>query len=176
MILINILLVNKKDEIIGKAEKIKAHKGKGLLHRAFSVFVFYNDQLLIQKRNKNKYHSGGLWSNTCCSHPTTAKNLLQNVKKRLEEEMGFTCDINYEFKFKYEKTFSNKMTEKEIDYVFIGNCNKKPNIQPNPTEVEDWKWIKINKLRKYIKNNSSQYTYWFKKSYKKVYEIYNNKY
>ena len=101
---------------------------------------------------------------------------MKIVKDRLKEEMGFKCDLNYEFKFQYEKDFCNNITEKEIDYVYIGNCENKPIVNPNPKEVDDWKWIEIPKLKDDLKANPEKYTYWFNISLNRVIDIYNKKY
>ena len=142
------------------------HK-KGLLHRAFSLFVFNNrGELLLQKRNKNKYHSGGLWTNTCCSHPRKGEELPLAIHRRLGEEMGFDCELNEIFSFTYKKTFENGLTEHEFDHVFIGYYDNDPKI--NTEEADSWKWISIEKLQTDIKNHPESYTYWFIKSLPRV--------
>ncbi len=117
----NVILVDQDDNEIGIMEKLQAHQ-LGKLHRAFSIFIFNDDkdQMLIQKRAKEKYHSGGLWSNTCCSHPRPEENIVAAAKRRLHEEMGFECDVREVFSRKYRTTFENNLTENEFDYIFIG--------------------------------------------------------
>jgi isopentenyl-diphosphate delta-isomerase len=160
--MIKVILVDKNDNQIGTEEKLKAHQ-EGKLHRAFSIFLFNSKgEMLLQKRAKTKYHSGGLWSNTCCSHPRPGKDLLSEVKKRLKEEMGIengVKDLKELFSFIYKANLG-KLTEHEFDYVFVGEFNGTP--EPNPEEVEDWKWIKPEELRKDVKGNPQKYTEWFR--------------
>ncbi|GBD34035.1 Isopentenyl-diphosphate Delta-isomerase [bacterium HR34] len=155
-----IILVDENDNEIGFEEKLEVHK-KGKLHRAFSIFVFNSKgELLIQKRAKNKYHSGGLWTNTCCSHPHPGENLEEAVHRRLKEEMGFDCNLKEIFSFIYKVKFENGLTENELDHVFIGVYDGE--VKPNQNEVEDFKWVNINTLLKDIQFNEDKYTYWFK--------------
>lgn len=162
-----VILVNEKDEEIGKEEKIKAHL-EGKLHRAFSIFIFNKKgEMLLQKRAKGKYHSGGLWSNACCSHPRPGYELEEEARKRLKEEMGIKADPKEIFSFSYKADFG-KIKENEIDHVFIGEYEGNPN--PDPEEVEDWKWIKAQELRKDVKENPQNYTYWFKLIFERVLE------
>lgn len=157
-----IILVNEEDEKVSSEEKIKAHKDGGKLHRAFSVFIFNSEgKLLLQKRAENKYHSGGLWSNTCCSHPYEGESVKKAAESRLKAEMGFTCDLQEEFSFIYEADFDSGLTEKEFDHVLFGVCKKKPD--PNPDEVSDWKWVEPEEVRKDAKENPGEYTPWFRK-------------
>lgn len=163
-----VILVDKRDNEIGKEEKLKAHK-QGKLHRAFSIFVFNSkNELLIHKRSKDKYHSGGLWTNTCCSHPRPGEKIEEAAKRRLKEEMGLDCKLKKVLSFVYKKEFGNGLIENEYDHVFIGNCDIPPN--PDEEEVEDWKWINIEELKKDIQQNQQNYTYWFKFVIDKVIE------
>lgn len=155
-----VILVDKNDKEIGVEEKIKAHR-EGKLHRAFSIFVFNSSgELLLQKRAKTKYHSGGLWSNTCCSHPIPKEPIKETIHKRLKEEMGFDCVLKEVFSFIYKANFENGLSEYEFNHVFIGNFDGKP--IPNPKEVEKWKWVNKEKLKKDIKERPKKYTFWFK--------------
>ena len=160
----SVILVDENDKILGFDEKILVHK-KGLLHRAFSIFIVRkktdNTEVLLQKRRKNKYHCGGLWSNTCCSHPKPGENVLEAAKRRLKEEMGFTTDLYYLDKFLYEAKLSNNLTEKELDYVFVGFFSQEK-FNVNQDEVEDYKWISSDELEKDIGKNQKNYTPWFK--------------
>ena len=158
--MIRIILVNKNDKEIGTEEKLKAHK-EGKLHRSFSIFLFNKKgELLIQKRAKSKYHSPGLWSNTCCSHPRPGRDLEDEAKKRLKEEMGIVeCDLKEVFGFTYNLKIGD-LIEHEFDHVFLGTFDGKP--KPNPKEAEDWKWINKKELKKDIKENPGKYTAWFK--------------
>jgi len=161
-----VILVDEKDNPVGEMEKMEAHK-KGLLHRCFSIFIFNQaGELLLQKRAKEKYHSGGLWSNTCCSHPAPLENTLDAAHRRLEEEMGIDCEIKETYTFIYKAKLDNDLTEYEYDHVFVGNCNSDP--KPNPEEVEDWKWVDLKWLEEDMKNNPQNYTYWLKDCFSDV--------
>ncbi len=121
-----VILVDENDNELGKEEKLKAHK-EGKLHRCFSILIFNSkEELLIQKRAKNKYHSGGLWANTCCSHPKPGEDTEIAAHRRLKEEFGFDCELKQLFNFTYKKTFDNGLTENEFDHVFIGITNSEP--------------------------------------------------
>jgi len=160
-----VVLVNKKDEAVGVEEKMKTHLD-GKLHRAFSIILFNKKgEVLIQQRAKSKYHSPGLWSNTCCSHPKPKENLDQAAKRRLKEEMGITTDLKKKFSFIYKAKLSH-LTEYEFDHVFLGRFDGKP--KPNKKEVEDWKWMKLTDLEKDIKKNPQKYTPWFKIIFDKI--------
>jgi len=161
-----ILTVDEKDNVIGKGEKIKVHR-EGKLHRAFSIFVFNSKgKLLLQKRAKSKYHSGGLWTNTCCSHQRDGETLEKAVHRRLKEEMGFDCELKEVFTFTYRVKFDDGLSENEYDHVFFGKFDGKPD--PNPDEVDDWKWVSLEELRKDIQKNPDDYTYWLKVSIDRV--------
>ncbi len=161
-----VVLVNEDDNEIGVEEKVKAHK-EGKLHRAFSIFIFNSKgELLLQRRAGNKYHSGGLWSNTCCSHPKPGESIEHAAHRRLREEMGFDCSLNEVSRFIYRAELNNGLTEWELDHVFIGKYDGE--VNPNPNEVEDWKWININDLKDDIKRNPNNYTVWFKMALDKV--------
>jgi len=167
-----VLLVDEHDHFIGRMEKIEAHE-KGLLHRAFSVFV-YNDngELLMQKRAYSKYHTPGLWTNTCCSHQREGETNVEAGKRRLQEEMGFTTDLEDQFSFIYKAPFSNGLTEHEYDHILTGHFNGIPN--PNPNEVAEWKWMKLDEIEKDIEEQPENYTAWFKILLEKYLEKLNN--
>jgi isopentenyl-diphosphate Delta-isomerase len=153
-----VILVDENDQAIGEMEKMEAHK-KGLLHRAFSVFVFNDkDELLLQRRALEKYHSGGLWTNTCCSHPGPNQNLEKAIKERLVEEMGFSTDVEKRFSFIYKYPLDNDLIEHELDHVYFAYSNEKP--KPNPNEVMDFKYISLLELQKDIQSNPEKYTKW----------------
>jgi len=161
-----ILTVDEKDNVTGKEEKIKVHR-EGKLHRAFSIFVFNSKgEVLLQKRAGSKYHSAGLWTNTCCSHQRVGENLEEAVHRRLKEEMGFDCELKEAFTFTYRVKFDNGLSENEYDHVFFGKFDGKP--EPNPKEVDEWKWVSLEELRKDIQKNPDDYTYWLKVSIDKV--------
>jgi len=152
--------VDSGDKVVGFDEKINIHR-TGKLHRAFSILIFNNKgELLIQKRAKNKYHSGGLWTNSCCSHQRIGENIESSAYKRLKEELGFEAKLKQIFRFHYNTKFSNGLIENEIDYIFVGKYDGE--VKPNKEEIEDYKWISLNELKKSVKRNPNRYTYWFK--------------
>ncbi len=167
-----VILVNEQDEPIGEMEKMEAHE-KGVLHRAFSVFIF-NDQneLLLQKRASAKYHSGGLWSNSCCSHPRKNESVVEAGERRLLEEMGFSVPVEAIFSFIYKAELDHGMTEHELDHVLIGRYNDAPNL--NPDEVEDWKYIDLEELSVHMQQQPEEYTEWFKIVFDRVREELHN--
>ncbi len=161
-----VVLVDENNRKIGVAEKIKAHK-EGQLHRAFSIFVFNSkNELLLQQRAKTKYHSGGLWSNTVCSHPRPDETYQQAVHRRLKEEMGFDCPLKKAFCFIYKSCFQNGLIENEYDCVFIGRFNGKP--KPDSEEIMNYKWIPVKELKHDITRNPGKYTVWLKIALKKI--------
>lgn len=155
-----VILVNEKDEPIGEEEKMKAHE-KGILHRAFSVLVFNSKgELMMQKRAKTKYHSGGLWSNTCCSHPWPGEELVLGAKRRLREEMGFECELMEVMSFIYKAELDHGLIENEFDHVLTGRYDGEPML--NLDEAEDWRWISLDDLYSDLSGNPGSYTEWFK--------------
>jgi len=167
----DVILVNEQDNQIGTKEKMEAHR-EGSLHRAFSIFIFNNkNEMLLQQRAIKKYHSGGLWTNTCCSHPKPNENIDIAAHRRLEEEMGFDTKLNEAFSFTYFVELDRGLKEHEYDHVFIGNYGG--NINPNPNEVESFKWVSMDALKQDIKKNPKNYTEWFKISILRVLEFYN---
>jgi isopentenyl-diphosphate delta-isomerase len=161
-----VILVDKKDKEIGIEEKIKAHE-KCLLHRAFSILIFNSKyEMLLQKRANSKYHCGGLWTNACCSHPRPNEKIEDAAHRRLREEMGFDCDLKEIGSFIYKANFENGLCEYEYDHVFLGFYDGK--IKINKDEAEEYKWVKLDDLKKDIKNNPEAYTPWFKIIMKKI--------
>jgi isopentenyl-diphosphate delta-isomerase len=166
----NIILVNTENNIVGYGEKMQVHRD-GLLHRAFSIFVVnQKGELMLQKRAVEKYHSGGLWANTCCSHPLKDENFDETIHIRLMHEMGFDCELEAFFKFIYRAELDNDMIEYELDQVFIGDFEGEPN--PNPEEVEDWQWIDIEFLKQDLEQNPAIYVYWLKAAFPEFYANY----
>ena len=153
-----IVLVDIFDKPRGFAGKLEAHQ-KGLLHRAFSVFLFNGHSMLIQQRNKNKYHSGGLWANTCCSHPRQGEELAEAVNRRLFEEAGIECNVSEQFSFVYRAEFANGLTEYELDHVFVGEYNGV--FQRDPEETEDMKWICLSQLISDLNDRPEIFAPWF---------------
>jgi isopentenyl-diphosphate delta-isomerase len=155
-----VILVDEQDNEIGLMAKQEAHE-KALLHRAFSVFVFNKKgELLLQQRALHKYHSGGLWTNTCCSHPRKGEQVIQSAHRRLMEEMGFDCELELKHKFIYKAPFTNGLTEHELDYIFTGEYEVAPN--PNPDEVASFRWIEMAQLQKEIEEHPENFTVWFR--------------
>jgi isopentenyl-diphosphate delta-isomerase len=161
-----VILVNERDEAIGSMEKMEVHE-KALLHRAFSIFIFNKKgEMLLQKRAEKKYHSAGLWTNACCSHPQPGEDILRSAIKRLQEEMGFETIITKAFDFIYKASFDNGLTEHEFDHVFIGSYDG--DIQPNVDEVSDYCFKSMEDLKQSIDANSKNYTEWFKIAFPKL--------
>lgn len=162
-----VILVNEKDEQIGLMPKLEAHK-KAVLHRAFSVFIFNNkNELMLQQRALDKYHSPGLWTNTCCSHQRAGETNIEAGKRRLQEEMGFVVDLKESISFIYKAPFDNGLTEHELDHILLGNYNSSPNI--NPEEVASWKWMLLEDVKSDISEHPERYTEWFKVIFDKFY-------
>ncbi len=155
-----LILVDENDNEIGLMEKLFVHQ-TGSLHRAFSVFIFNSKgELLLQQRADNKYHSGGLWTNTCCSHPVKGEEINTTIKKRLKEEMGIECDTDFQFSFKYKTEFVNGLTEHEFDHVYFGKTDELP--VPDILEAKDWKYISLDNLKNSILQNPQDYSAWLK--------------
>lgn len=155
-----VILVDEQDNEIGVMEKLQAHQ-EGMLHRAFSVFVFNDkNELLLQQRALSKYHSAGLWTNTCCSHPRPNETIKDAANRRLFEEMGMSCDLKIKTNFIYKTPFDNGLTEHELDYVLVGYTDRQPII--NREEVENFKWLSVLDIKNDIALNPNTYTSWFK--------------
>ena len=168
-----VILVNEKDQEIGLMPKLEAHQ-KAVLHRAFSVFIFNSEnELMLQQRASNKYHSPNLWTNTCCSHQRSGESNIQAGTRRLYEEMGFTTTLNEITSFIYKAPFDNGLTEHELDHIMVGYYNDDPVI--NSDEVEDWKWMKLEDVKNDISLNPDLYTAWFKIIFKNFYNHLNNR-
>ncbi|MFO8099093.1 MAG: isopentenyl-diphosphate Delta-isomerase [Salinibacter sp.] len=156
-----VVLVDTADRPQGTAEKLRAH-AEGWLHRAFSVFVFdRRGRLLLQRRARDKYHSGGLWSNTCCSHPHAEEPPTAAAQRRLQEEMGFSCPVTPAFRRTYHAPVGNGLVEHELDHVFVGTVRDAP-IRANPDEVAAWKWMAPLPLQADVEAHPERYTPWFR--------------
>jgi isopentenyl-diphosphate delta-isomerase len=154
-----VILVNELDQEIGLMEKMEAHR-QGKLHRAFSVLLFNSrGDLLLQKRAQSKYHSGGLWTNTCCSHPRPDETMEDAIRRKLMQEMGIDASPVYSHKFIYKTSLAD-LIENEMDYVYVGQFDGKPVI--NHEEVEDWKYVNSTALSQDISRHPEKYTHWFK--------------
>ena len=162
-----VILVDKNDNQVGLMPKLEAHE-KGLLHRAFSIFIFNSRyELLLQKRASSKYHSGGLWTNTCCSHPREGEDTLDAANRRLYEEMGIKTSLRKVYDFIYKAELDNQLTEHEFDHVFYGVCDSDPKL--NKDEAEDFKWVDMETLNNDIIKNEDNYTVWFKIAFEYFY-------
>lgn len=167
-----VVLVNENDEVLGRMEKLEAHQ-KGLLHRAFSVFIFNDkNELLIQKRAENKYHSAGLWTNTCCSHPKPDETVLEGAERRLFEEMGMKVSLRKAFDFIYKVEFENGLTEYELDHVVVGFSNANPAL--NPDEASQFKWVSFNEILNLLKYHPQSFTFWFSHIFEKHLDLLTN--
>ncbi len=155
-----VILVDKDDNQIGTMEKMEAHR-KGELHRAFSVLIFNSKgEMLLQKRAKSKYHSGGLWTNACCSHPMPGEQMEVTIQRRVREEIGIHVKPVFSYKFVYKTALDQNLIEHELDHVFVAEYNDRPVL--NAAEAEDWKYVSLAWLREDVKKNPSKYTHWFK--------------
>jgi isopentenyl-diphosphate delta-isomerase len=156
-----VVLVNEDDRPLGTADKLRAH-AEGWLHRAFSIFLFDPDgRLLLQQRTREKYHSGGLWSNTCCSHPRPGESPIDGAQRRLPEELGFTASLTPAFQERYDLSVGNDLVEHEHNHVFVGTVDS-PRVRPHGNEVADWTWVHPSTLRDDIAARPHRYTTWFR--------------
>jgi isopentenyl-diphosphate Delta-isomerase len=167
-----VILVDDNDNPVGVMEKMRAHT-EARLHRAISVFIFNSrGEWILQKRALDKYHSKGLWTNSCCTHPMPGEPEIEAANRRLMEEMGLKCEIKKIFSFVYKEELDNNLTEYEFDHVFIGITDEIPEINTN--EVVDWKSILFEEMHKDILSRPSEYTAWFRKIYIEVQEHLHN--
>jgi isopentenyl-diphosphate delta-isomerase len=154
-----VILVNENDAPLGTIEKMEAHR-KALLHRAFSVFIFNSKgEMLLQQRAREKYHSAGLWTNACCSHPRPGEDTTDAAKRRLREELGFMTPLEKLFEFMYRSEFDNGLTEFEFDHVFTGTYDG--TIYPNRSEVGDYRFQSLDDIRASLQLHPHDYTSWF---------------
>ena len=155
-----VILVDERDRELGAVEKLRAHRD-GALHRAFSVFIFDGaGRLLMQKRARGKYHSGGLWSNTACGHPRPGEPTEAAARRRLREEMSLDCELSEAFEFVYRAELDGALVEHEYDHVFVGTHDAEP--APDPAEVEEWRWVSLGELRERLASEPQRYSYWLK--------------
>ena len=168
-----LILVDENDNQIGTMGKMEVHR-KGLLHRAFSVFIINEkNELLLQQRAFSKYHSPGLWTNTCCSHQHEGETSIQAAKRRLNQEMGINTSLEFLFSFIYKAEFENGLIEHEFDHVIIGRSNQDPKVDKN--EAESWKWVSVDLILKDIAINQDKYTVWFKIIFQRFYNYLKNR-
>ena len=161
-----VILVDHHDREIGVMGKMQAHV-EGKLHRAVSVFIFNSKgEWLLQKRAPGKYHSGDLWTNTCCSHPRPGEVTLKAAARRLKEEMGLSCTLNFAFSFHYSAGVGNGLTEHELDHIFIGTTDSQP--YPDSNEASAWKYSSYGEIVSLIKHQPSDFSEWFRMIYQRV--------
>lgn len=154
-----VILVDERDRELGSEEKLEVHRS-GELHRAFSIFVFDDaDRLLLQRRALAKYHSGGLWSNTCCGHPRPQEPVVAAARRRLHEEMGFDCPLQPAFTFIYRARLTNDLTEHELDHVLVGRFSGRPS--PDPAEIAEWRAAPVAEVVSDTMANPEAYSVWF---------------
>ncbi|MCB0793313.1 MAG: isopentenyl-diphosphate Delta-isomerase [Flavobacteriales bacterium] len=161
-----VVLVDENDREVGSLGKLEAHR-TGRLHRAFSVFVFNEDgEVLLQQRSPRKYHSGGLWTNTCCSHPRPMERIELAAERRLREEMGLQVRVRHQFSFIYRADLGNGMTENEFDHVFFAfHCG---DPFPDPMEVADWRWVTMEQLDRELSAHPERFTVWLRSCWSEV--------
>jgi isopentenyl-diphosphate Delta-isomerase len=169
-----VILVDENDNPVGVGEKIETHK-KGILHRAFSVFIFNaKGEMLLQQRAMGKYHSSGLWTNACCSHPYPGEETLAAAQRRLSEEVGFNTPLEKVFDFVYKAEFDNGLTEHEFDHVFVGEYDG--NIDFNKEEVMDICYKNMQDVRHSLQTHPQKYTAWFHLAFSKMEDCWNLRY
>ncbi len=163
-----VVLVNEHDEDLGTMGKLKAHQ-IGALHRAFSVFLFdEKGRLMVHQRADDKYHSPGLWTNTCCSHPRPDESVLDAAQRRLIEEMGIDTPLEQKFSFVYKAEFENGLTEHELDHVLFGFWSG--GAKPDPREAQDWKYITLDELDADMERDPEKFTIWLRTCWNEVCE------
>lgn len=164
-----LILVDEQDNVLGYETKDICHNGQGILHRAFSIFIFNGkNELLLQQRDKSKRLWGGFWSNTCCSHPRKGETNEEATIRRLQEEIGIQTELKFLFKFQYQATFGPEGSENEVCSVYIGRSDETPVV--NETEISDLKYISIESLNKDLQVNPQNYTPWFKMEWQRIME------
>ena len=170
----DIILIDENDNQVGVGEKMPVHE-QGLLHRAFSVFLFnVKGEMLLQQRAIEKYHSGGLWTNTCCSHPMPGEEVLPAANRRLMEEMGIRAELTKLFDLRYKASFSNGLIENEFDHIFIGNFDGE--AFPNREEVMSYKYSSLQEIENELKLNPDLYTAWFQLAFVKIKDWWSEQY
>ncbi len=162
-----LILVDSSDRVVGYLDKSAAHDGQGVLHRAFSLFIFNRQgELLLQQRAEDKRLWGGYWSNSCCSHPRKGEEMPDAVRRRLEQELGMTAELHFAYKFEYRAPFGDLGTEHELCWVHYGQANTEPVI--NTTEIQDWRWIEPRELTRSIAEQPERYTPWLKMEWERL--------
>ena len=168
-----VILVDQEDQEIGAMEKLEAHR-QGLLHRAFSVFILNKEgEMLLHQRASQKYHSPDLWTNACCSHPAPGETTLDAAKRRLQEEMGFSCELTEIDSFVYRVQFENGLIEHEYDHLFLGFYSGE--IKNNPQEVRGYKFLTLSEIDRLLDENEEAFSFWFRIAYPQIKEYLSDK-
>ena len=166
-----LILVDEKDEVVGYKDKNACHNGDGILHRAFSVFIFNsNNELLIHQRSGQKRLWNLFWTNSCCSHPRKGETYEIATQRRVKEELGLEVDLTYLYKFQYQARFGEEGSENELCSVYVGKTDELPKVNPN--EISDWRYLSIDEMNKELAEHSEKYTPWFKMEWKTITENY----
>lgn len=166
-----VILVDGSNNILGSMEKIEAHE-KGLMHRAFSIFIFNSkDEMLLQRRAKSKYHCGGLWTNAVCSHPRPGEKQEEALRRKMMQEMGFSTEVKKAFDFSYRAELKNGLIEHEYDEVFFGIYDG--SFEPNPLEVEQYRFFPLNKIKDELRTNPESFTPWFVLLFERMSDFYS---
>lgn len=169
----DLILVDPDDNVVGYMAKGACHDGEGVLHRAFSIFIFDDEgRLLLQQRSAEKRLWGGFWSNTCCSHPRRGEVLEEAIHRRLEQELGMDAELHYLFKFTYHAPFGDLGSEREVCSVYVGRSSEPP--RPNVHEISDWRWIEPAELDREIEEHPERFTPWFKEEWPRVRESFRS--
>lgn len=168
-----LILVNSDDQEIGQLDKGSCHDGQGILHRAFSVFLFNSKgELLLQQRHPTKRLWGGFWANTCCSHPRAGETLEIATQRRLEEELGLSADLTFVYKFEYHATFGDLGSEHELCHVFVGTTDEQPQV--NPTEIAEIRYLSVAELDRELAEHPEQFTPWLKLEWQRLRTEFNH--
>lgn len=163
----SLILVDADDREIGHKSKAECHNGQGILHRAFSLFIFNSEgKLLLQQRSKTKRLWPGHWANTCCSHPRTGESMELATSRRLQEELGMRCDLRYLFKFEYQATFGDQGSEHELCWVYVGQTDQP--VAANPNEIEAWRFVSPDELTAEIEQHPEKFTPWLKLEWQRL--------
>jgi isopentenyl-diphosphate delta-isomerase len=163
----NLILVDSQDQVRGSLDKAACHDGQGVLHRAFSLFIFNSaGELLLQQRSSQKRLWPGYWSNSCCSHPRHGEEMTEAVQRRLEQELGIRCPLHMLYKFQYQASFKDLGSEHELCWVYLGRCDDP--IRANRNEIDDWRFVAAAELDREMRDRAGDFTPWFRMEWEQV--------